>query len=238
MTLPAIIDSSRRAYAGMSGSGKSHAAKLAVTEFLKTPGARVVVIDPEDEWSKLGKVSKRHTLGPCDTRASFEEVTENPGRYLDGERVALAVTVADDDDEASEQVAALIEVFRTTGELLIVFEECGHYAGPEVSNRAAAKAMSKVATRGRHWGCPSVYCAQRLVQIPPSARAQLDGALVFRQVHPADLDALKAFTNATGARVVRRDGARQHYAARELIEQVPQLADWEFAAWTARGEAK
>lgn len=226
--LPAITDSSRHAYVGQSGAGKSHAAKLAVAAYLKT-GGRVVVVDPLDEWSKLGAKSQRVTLGPCTHRAAAGDVFDDPSRWLDGERVALAVVVSSDEDEASRQVAELVDLTLSTGDVLVVLEECGAFTGPDVSDVAARKALAKLATRGRHFGVPSLYCAQRLVQVPPSARAQLDAAAVFRQVHPADLAALEEFASATGALV---KGKR--ISGRELRACVQSLPDRVCAEWTAR----
>ena len=231
--LPPLVASSRHAYVGQSGAGKSHAAKLAVMAYLKTPGARVVVVDPLDEWSKLGKHNAHVTLGPCTHRATAGEVFDDPSRWLDGDSVALAVVVSGDEDEASRQVAELCDLVLSTGDMLMVLEECGAFTGPDVSDQCAKKALAKLATRGRHFGVPSLYCAQRLVQVPPSARAQLDAAAVFRQVHPADLAALDEFAAATGALV-----GGKRISGRELREVVQQLPDRECAEWTARGNNK
>lgn len=228
MSLPAILNAARHAYVGQSGTGKSHAAKLAVAAHLRGAGTRVVVIDPDDEWSKLGEKSEHVTLGPCTHRVLFDDLMNDPGRHLDRERVALAVIVSDDEDEASEQVAEFVEIVKGTGDLLVVFEECGAYAGPDVSEQAGKKAIAKIATRGRHWGCPTLFCAQRLVQIPPSARAQLTDLQIFRQVHPADLDALNDLAHRTGAKV----GARWT-KGKELPDVIATLKDREFAVWSA-----
>lgn len=237
MSLPPVLNAARHAYVGQSGTGKSHAAKLAVAQYLKAQGARVVVIDPDDEWSKLGEKSAHVTLGPCTHRVLFEELISDPGRHLDRERVALSVVVDDNEDEASQQIAEFVEVVKDTGDLLVVFEESGAYAGPDVSEQAGKKAMAKIATRGRHWGCPVIFCAQRLVQIPPSARAQLTDLQIFRQVLPSDLDALTELAGRSGAKVRRLAGAERWHSGRELPDVIAGLADREFAVWSATMQA-
>ena len=186
-----IEASTRRAYVGKTGTGKSYAAKADVADYLKRQGARVVVFDPEDEWSKHGEKSQHINLGPCTHRTTFEEFAADPGRWLDFERVSLAVVPSEDEDEAAEQVAEFVSIVRSTGDLLVVFEEVGSYAGPEAPNKAGAKALAKIATRGRHWGCPVFFCAQFMIQIPPGARRQVGELQCFRQTTPADLAALE-----------------------------------------------
>lgn len=229
--LPDLTASSRHAYVGQTGTGKSYAAKLAVAAWLKLPGSRAVVIDPLDEWSTAGERSKHVTLGPCEARATFAEVVADPS-LLDRESGGLAVVVSDDEQEASEQVAELIALVRATGDTLLVCEECGHYAGPDVQSRSASRAMATLATRGRHVGVPMIFAAQRLVQVPPTARAQLDAAAVFRQVSPADMAALEDFAAVTGA----RHGDKLLSGA-EVAGVVPRLPDRTCVVWTARGDA-
>lgn len=232
-----IVSTSRHAYVGQSGTGKSFAAKKAIAAFLAAKGSReqaprVLVIDPEDEWSKLGKKTDKIDLGPCTTRATFEQFADDPARYLDHERFACAVVVSSSDPcEASQQVAEIIDHVLATGDVVTVFEECGAYTGPDVDDAEAYDKMSMLATRGRKYGCPVVFCAQRLVQIPKTARSQITEMQLFTQIERSDLNALAEMAGPRGAEVVRLNGTRRRVESKELPGAVSMLADREFAVW-------
>lgn len=195
--LGAIGPATRRAYVGISGSGKSYAAKAAIAEHLKANrNARVIVFDPLDEWSRDGKKSKHVNLGPCQSRATFEQLVGDPARYLDHERVSLAVVPSDDWTEQAEQVADFVSLMKDTGDFLVVFEETGLYAGPDNREPVGREAIAKIAFTGRHWGCPLVFCAQRLVQVPKMARAQVNELQIFQQTDEDDLKALEKMCRA------------------------------------------
>lgn len=232
-----IVSTSRHAYVGQSGTGKSYACKKAIAAFLSAKGSReqpprVLVIDPEDEWSKLGKKTNKIDLGPCTTRATFEEFMADPSRYVDHDRFACAVVVsASDPREASVQVSEVIDVVLATGEIVTVFEECGAYTGPDVDDAEAYDKMSMLATRGRKYGCPVVFCAQRLVQIPKTARSQITEMQLFTQIERSDLTALAEMAGPRGAEVTRLNGTKRRVESKELPGAVSMLADREFATW-------
>lgn len=184
----------RSAVVGISGTGKSFAAKHFVTEHMRRNGRthRVVVFDPCDEWSKHGRPGA--DLGPCTERVTFDDLLRDPSRYLDVEPLSLAVVPSDDEDESAEQALELVQLMKATGDALVVFDECGDYGfSPD-----GARALSIIARKGRHWRCPALFVAQRLTHLPPNCRSQLTELVTFLQTHPADVRALEDLTGDKG----------------------------------------
>lgn len=191
--LPAPTSVFRGAIVGVSGSGKGNCAKAWVGAAMKV-GARVVCFDPEDEYSQKGRASPYVFLGPLLERCTFEQLADAPGRWLDGDELALAVVPDDDDDAAAEQCADFVELIRPTGNLTAVFDELGGYAFGNQQAQVAQKALNKIATKGRHDGISAIFVSQRLVHVPTSARAGLTALELFNQTSPADLHALEELT--------------------------------------------
>jgi DNA helicase HerA-like ATPase len=180
-----MTDADRVAIVGISGTGKSTRAKKFVTAELEH-GRRVVVFDPEGEWHR-GCRRPRVLAGPCASTLEAAELFRDPKGWLDRSELSLAVVPSDDDEEAGEELADLVELVRHTGDVLLVVEEVG---GVCRESDAARKALTKLATKGRHWGVPSVFVSQRMVDIPIGARAQLTQLESFTQTQEADLSAL------------------------------------------------
>lgn len=202
MNLLPIIAADRLAVVGISGTGKSNAAKKYIAAQLER-GVRVVAFDPEDEWSKKGRASGQVRLGPLAERVAFEDFDRDPGRWLDLERLSLAVVPSDVDAEAGEQFEGFVENVKHSGSICVVVEEVG---GLMRDNRGAQNAAIKLATKGRHWGddgCPSLWVSQRMVDIPAGARAQLTQLETFLQTQEADLAALADRVDSTFAEQVK-----------------------------------
>lgn len=184
----------RAAVVGISGTGKSYAAKAFIRDLMKTkPKAhRIVVFDPCDEWSKKGRADADR--GPLVDRVTFDALAEDPGRYLDVEPLSLAVVPSDDEDESAEQVLEFVQLVKATGDLVVVLDECGDYG----FTKPGQAALSLIARKGRHWRCPALFVAQRLTHLPPNCRSQLTELVTFLQTHPADVDALEDITGDKG----------------------------------------
>lgn len=70
-----------------------------------------------------------------------------------------------------------------TGNLLVVIEELGRYAGPG----PAGDALGDLFDRSRHAGIDLIAASPRIVEVPTSLRAQVDDLLCARQSIPNDL---------------------------------------------------
>lgn len=204
------------AIVGKRGTGKSTAAKALLARLLEE-GARVVAVDPHDEYSREGVQTDHVTLGPLDDRVTMAELREHP-EILADPYLSLAVKSSIDPEVLAAEVAELIDLLVAHGPLdskpeevgvLLVLEEMALLFG----NRDAEKKLNILATQSRHWGMPVLFVAQRLVHVPLTARSQLSILLSFRQDQPADLAAL------------------EDLAGRAFVDQVRQLGRGEWRLW-------
>lgn len=191
--LPKPSETMRAAIVGVSGSGKGNAAKAYLVVCTKA-GMRIIAWDPLDEYSQKGKKSKHVHLGCLRDRCTFEELADNPSRWLDVEDLSLAVVPSDDDDVAAEEFADFVELIRPTGNMLVVVDELGGFAFGNAKATIAQKALNTLATKGRHDGICCLFVSQRLVHIPTSARASVTAIETFNQTSPQDLAALEEIT--------------------------------------------
>lgn len=173
---------------GISGSGKSHCGKALLAREMKT--WRVLCYDLLDEFSQDGKKTKAVTLGPLKHRVTFGQFASDPDRWMEQDKLSLSIVPMDEDSPAdcAKEVEYIKSEVKTWGDVLVYLSELGAYAGHCVTT------LKTFATMGRHWGCPMVFESQRMVHIPPDARAQLTQLESFLQDHPADLDALRERT--------------------------------------------
>ena len=215
MSLPRASDTSRSAIVGKSGTGKSNAAKAWLVAELER-GRRVVVFDPEDEYSRHGRETGRVHLGPCRDRVTMEELELNPTAILSAPDLSLSVVPSDDENQAAKEAETLVEFAHRCENFLLLFDEVGWFSFDNDEARRARRALNLVAQRGRHWGVPVVFVAQRLVHVPASARAQLTAVQTFTQTHPEDLRALQDLVGVS---------------APDFADDVPHLAVGEFKDW-------
>lgn len=195
---------------GKRGTGKSTAAKDVCAQAL-AQGARVVAFDPHDEYSRGGRESSEVRLGPLRSRVALADLLRAPGRFLDFERVSLAVVPREEPDAAAEDFVALSRIVASTGELVFVADEVGYW-GPHCAQR-----LDWLATQSRHAEVPVVLVAQRLTQIPKTARTQATHLVSFRQDNPDDLKALEQLAGADFAAGVSRLGRGEWMHWRDAV---------------------
>lgn len=172
---------------GKRGCGKSHFAKaLAGAEL--AAGARVVAFDPHDEYSKKGRKSPQVNLGPLAERVTVDQLIEHP-ELLDAKRLSLAVVPEGvPNDELADAFRDVQELVTSTGRLTFIADEIGEY-----SDEAAGE-LNSLATQSRHYEAALVLVAQRMTQIPKTARTQASVLHTFLQSNPEDLEALVKLT--------------------------------------------
>lgn len=171
---------------GKRGCGKSYAAKALAADLLKS-GARVVAFDPHDEYSKKGRKSPQVNLGPLTDRVTLEQLIENP-QLLDSKKLSLAVVPEGSNADLAGGFAELVELVSATGGLTLIADEVGEYS------QHGEDALNSAATQSRHYECPIVLVAQRMTQIPKTARTQASVLHTFLQSNPEDLEALVKLT--------------------------------------------
>jgi hypothetical protein len=193
---------------GKTGMGKSNYAKALCAEQMEL-GNRVVVFDVCDEYSGEGRATEHVKLGPLTQRCSVDELILDPKSWLDRKDLALAVVPEGDPEVIARDFEHASELIRHTGNLVFVVEEVGYF-GEHCQERLKA-----VATMYRHHGIVAVFCAQRAVQIPLTARSQASQIVAFRQDEPADLQALDARINEDFAEQVSRLRPGDHVVWRD-----------------------
>jgi DNA helicase HerA-like ATPase len=172
---------------GKRGSGKSHTAKALCGEQVKA-GQRIVAFDPHDEYSKLGRKSDAVTLGPLKQRFTLAEVIANPLLLDDPKLCAAVVPSGRGGAELAADFRDFWQLCEDTGGLIVVADEMGDYSAH------AEETINHAATQGRHYGVPCVFVAQRLTQVPKTARTQCSTLIVGVQNDPEDLKQLEKIT--------------------------------------------
>lgn len=193
---------------GKRGCGKSHHAKI-----LAGAQSRVVVFDPHDEYSQKGKPSRQVTLGPLRERVTVDQLLEKP-ELLDAKTLSLAVVPAGySNKEYANVFDEVAQLVAATGRLTFFADEVGEY-----SDRAE-DTLNSLATQSRHAEVALVLVAQRMVQIPKTARTQASCLHTFLQSNPEDLEALVKLTGDKDfAARVSRLPRRKHLTWRDTEE--------------------
>ncbi|RJS26075.1 hypothetical protein DRW03_06345 [Corallococcus sp. H22C18031201] len=183
-------------YVGKRGTGKSTRAKAALGAAMKA-GQRVVAYDVHDEYSQLGRDSGQVVLGPLTHRMTVSELADNLD-VLERDGLALAVVPEGPNREKGEDFAALVEDVLDVGELVLLADEVGQWG------RYCAEALDELACQSRHSAVPVVLVAQRLTQVPKTARTQATQINSGRQDNPDDLRALADVAGQDFASAVSR----------------------------------
>lgn len=176
-------------YVGKTHSGKSYALKRRMREWL-TAGARVVAVDPCDEYSRKGGGAD---LGPLVERVTAAQLAEQP-ELVTKARLALSVVPSEDTVRGWARAFLLVSgLLRRAGRpVVLVADEVGAWtdssAHPQC-HRARSELIS-LATNGRHRGIALALVAQRAANVPLTVRSQLSEIVTFRQDEPEDLAAL------------------------------------------------
>lgn len=203
---------------GKTGTGKSTRMKAALAMAMKG-GQRVLVFDPLDEYSQLGRARSSVRLGPLTQRMTMDELAEeleladedNRPSILEREDLALAVVpMGTEPEEWAADFAALLAEVEAVGDMVLCADELN------VWGEYAVKPVKKAACLSRHWGdagVPLCLGSQRAVGIHPTARAQASVIISGLQDLPPDLDAL------------------EERCGKAFAEEVARLAPGEFRVW-------
>ena len=173
----------RRLVVGITGCGKSHFCKAMARQ-----APRVVV------WDIHGEYAEECRLDEC----GDDELQAEPGLLTMADCKLAVVPEWEDPAELAEALKKFARLFKRNADdakysgvklpvtLLIVEEVAAHR--PQGDGTLAFLAM-----QARHWQVPLVLVAQRVMGIPPSARAQADSIVSFRQTEQDDLDGLREY---------------------------------------------
>lgn len=186
------------AVVGKRGSGKSSLAK-AISGAELDAGSRIIGFDPKDEMSRHGRVVDGQVeLGPLPMRLAMDDLRRmNPeARHLllvDPE-LALAVVPRKGEQECAEDFKQLLKWIEASQDraidegtalpLVFFVEELG------IFYLFAQGELNYLGTQSRHMLCAVVFVAQRMTQIPLTARTQITRLATGLQNNPDDLDAI------------------------------------------------
>lgn len=179
--------------AGKRKSGKSYKAKLLAASELAA-GASVSAFDLHDEYSRKGRKTKATNLGPLTQRCTVDELIDKRAAQLRVKPLSLAVVPRSENHQVlADDLKQFLRFVRAIGNMTIIVDEVG-----ELEELAYGE-LSSAATQSRHWGdegCPIVFVAQRLVQIPKSARDQASILVIGLQNDPDDLKQISKITGS------------------------------------------
>lgn len=175
---------------GKRGSGKSYRAKELIAEQLAA-GVRVCFFDPHDEYSQKGQASDQVNLGPLKNRCTVDELLDSRGKLLNDPKLSLAIVPRMRPRKAlAEDLADVATQVQLARNVVFGCDEVGEYS--DIANDD----LISLATQSRHYSVPVVFVAQRMVQVPLTARSQTSILFCGVQSNPADLDALRLLTGS------------------------------------------
>lgn len=212
------------AIVGKRGTGKSSVGKWICRVELEL-GSRIIGFDFHDEMSVHGRKSDEVELGPLPMRLTMADLRRmNPeARHLlliDPE-LALAVIPRKDEQGCAEDFRQLKQWIEAAQDraidegnalpLVLFVEEVGGFS------QFAQLELNYVGTQFRHVLCAVVFFAQRMTQIPKTARTQISRLLTGLQSDPEDLEAI--------AKIV---GVHHGKAFAEGVSRLPRrkLLEW------------
>lgn len=168
---------------GKRGTGKSTAAKALLASELKRK-TRAIVFDYHDEYSRHGEASEQVYLGACRDRMEIDAISLNPDA-LDDSRLSLSLVPERGPKECAADFEVAADLALDTGGLLFLADEVGVYSD------YCGETIDRLVCQSRHSAVPVVLVAQRMIQIPKTARTQATAIVSFRQDNPDDLAALE-----------------------------------------------
>ncbi|OJT24304.1 hypothetical protein BO221_14100 [Archangium sp. Cb G35] len=177
----------RIALPGITGSGKGNRAKaLIAREWAGGKGWPTIVIDPHDEYSKLGTARPGEVvLGCLPTRLTWSAWHTVWRDVIDDPALGLAIVANGEPEETAEELADLVNLLESTGGIFLVMDELHRY------QEHAVRTLNRLAFESRKWRVPVCFVTQRMTDIPKGARTQLTDVESGLQMDDEDVDALR-----------------------------------------------
>ncbi len=167
----------RVALCGVTGSGKTYF----VREHVFKAHRKVLAWDPHGDYvgshTHVLSMAEFAKLSKALANMTSFHVVVRPGKH-DSDKAAV--------QEFRDFYKLCEALFEDT---TIIIEEVGLWH----ENAPAERIINNFATQSRHWGCPIVFVAQRLVQIPPIARSQANTVVAFHQKSDLDIRAARLY---------------------------------------------
>ncbi len=213
--------SDRMMVLGMTGTGKSKWLKQLLRKWLAR-GARVVVVDLDDEYSRHAPPER--FPGPMRERMTARELAQFPRKLFEA-KLSLSVVPSDDTEKSAARCFQLVSRLakaagaETRLPVIVVVEEVGYFA------QLADAELKALATRYRKYGVACVFVSQRAAQVPKTVRSQTSRLACFQQLEVEDLEALgKKFGSQFAERVSRLppgvfEGWRTHASTQPIGEE-------------------
>jgi len=184
-------------FGGMSGSGKSNAAKVFLEELIRI-GFASIVIDISGEYASLNEISNKVlVIGgkyadlPLDN-SMFYELVEHV--YKDG-----LILVFDLSEVRRKQKSLLAEEILETlyvsapryrKPIFLVVEECKHIA-PQDGKADSSEIAIEIASEGRKFGIHQIWVTQRTAKINKNVLSECNMRFFGKSLIPNDIDRIK-----------------------------------------------
>ncbi len=192
----------RIAIFGQSGSGKSHAVKVFLEEFVKSK-IPYVVIDPEGEYISFKEISPALIVGGKYSDIPLKEaILDDILEALFKNHINIIFDISEIIGfEMRAKIAADIQksIFNTSSQFreffVYVIDEAKLIA-PQMKKTEANEIASDIAQRGRKRGILPIFSMQRPSEVDKSVITQCNVHLIGKIQFPTDLNYIKNFLMA------------------------------------------
>ncbi len=215
LALPLAIVTSKSAFLGTSGSGKSYGAGRLVESILDA-GAQVLVVDTVGIWAglRLSADGKKAGISIPVLGGEHGDMPLLVGHGALSAQMAVSTRsslVLDvsyfTNREKGEFVTAFAEELlrlktRSKSPVLVVWEECQDIVPEGGSKQSAHEAVVRLIKIGRNYGVGTLLISQRTAAVSKEALDLSDNLFVFRMDGPRDIAAMKARLTPVGGKEI------------------------------------
>jgi len=180
------------AFLAQSGAGKSYALGVLLEELLAKTTARLVVLDPNGDFARIGELHEAALLTVADSA--------DPRRYRSALRrslqrrsrgVVLNLNPLEPvlwDGIVSEALALLWERRDQQRATIIVIDEAHNFVPSDNVESNVARSLIKIAAEGRKYGLWLILASQRPQKLHGNAISQCDNLVLMRITSQTDVD--------------------------------------------------
>lgn len=201
-----FIEGERLGIIGKSGYGKSYLTKKKIIpELVKYKP--VVIIDPKPDY--FGRAAKDHS----ESWLGFYGFIEFAKHVINKQKIEKKVYVIC--PKSGTDVKGIINlIWDAQIPVSLLIDEAHNLKSKDWKDEALTP-LFRTAREGRSKGIDLILISQRLTDLEPDIRSQLDGIISFYQNHPNDVKALELIDYQAGNKVNSLD--KREYVKNDLI---------------------
>lgn len=203
-----IAQGIRTLITGISGSGKSNAAKIILEGLLKL-NFPLFILDTESEYASLNEICEnliviggKYADMPLE-RGMFDEIIEL--FFHSDISIVLDMAGLRDDEQRSiaSEIMERLYLNATTYKkaFFLVIEECDIFAPQKGSESRCLKNCKDIAERGRKRGIHSIWITQRTAEVNKSIIANCNVRVLGKMILGIDINKVKDYLSEAGIKV-------------------------------------